>query len=125
MAKCIPGRSGKFMKVVNLTNNTVLAERLECADTVLARMRGLLGKDFMSPGTGLLISPCKGVHTFGMKFPIDVIFLDKNNAVIAVGNRLRPNRMTRVYFRATGVIELPAGTLETVKTNIGDRIEIG
>jgi uncharacterized membrane protein (UPF0127 family) len=112
------------MKAINLTKNQILAERLECADTVLTRMRGLLGKDSMAAGTGLLIKPCKGVHTICMKFPIDVIFLDKDNVVLAIAEKLLPNRMTRVFLRASSVIELPAGTLENTMTNIADRIKI-
>ncbi len=117
-------RINKNMKVVNLANNRTLAEKLECADTVLARMRGLLGKDSMEPDTGLLIKPCKGVHTFRMKFPIDVIFLDKENVVLSIAKRLPPNRLTRIYFRASSVLELPAGKIEDASTNIGDKIDI-
>jgi uncharacterized membrane protein (UPF0127 family) len=112
------------MKAVNLTKNQILAEKLECADTVLTRMRGLLGKDSMPTGSGLLIRPCKGIHTIGMRFPIDVVFLDRENVVLAMWKKLRPNRMTRLYYRASSVIELPAGTLDNAMINIGDRIRI-
>ena len=94
------------------------------ATTVLSRMKGLLGKNSLNEGEGLLIKPCKVVHTFGMKFPIDVIFLDNNNFVIAVSKELPPNRLTPVYMRAAAVIELPAGTLEATTTAVGNQLEI-
>jgi len=87
-------------------------------------MKGLLGKNSLGDGEGLLIRPCKGVHTFGMKFPIDVIVIDDNNYVIAVHGQLPSNRMTPLYKRAAAVIELPAGTLETTTTAVGNQIEI-
>jgi uncharacterized membrane protein (UPF0127 family) len=59
-----------------------------------------------------------------MKFPIDIIFLDNNNYVIAVRDNLAPNRMTPLYMRAASVIELPVGTLESTTTSVGDKLEI-
>ncbi len=112
------------MKAVNLTKNQILAERLECADTVLTRMRGLLGRRSMHMGSGLLIKPCKGVHTIGMKFPIDVIFLDGDNNVLAIRKELKPNVLTRIFFRAVIVLELPAKTIDSTGTSIGDKIGI-
>lgn len=112
-------------KAINLTKNHILADNLESADTVLARMIGLLGKKFIPEGYGLLINPCKGIHTFGMNFDIDVLFLGKNNLVVAVKKRISPNRITKIYFKAVCVLELPAGTIEMTATKIGDYVEIG
>jgi len=108
----------------NLTTNKEIAVKLTHAHTVFSRMKGLLGRNSLNEGEGLLISPCKGVHTFGMKFPIDVIVLDNNNYVIAVSNSLAPNRMTPLYMRAASVIELPAGTLNATITEVGNHLEI-
>lgn len=94
------------------------------ANTVLSRMKGLLGRNSLDEGEGLLIKPCKGVHTFGMRFPIDVIVLDNKNYVIAVRTNLVPNRLTPLYLRAVAVIELPAGTLEATTTAVGNQLEI-
>ena len=112
------------MKAVNLTKKQMLAENLELAVTVFSRMRGLLGKKAMPYGSGLLIKPCKGVHTFGMKFPIDVMFLDRDNSVLAIRKELKPNIMTRIFFRAASVLELPAKTIDSTDTSIGDKIGI-
>lgn len=112
------------MKAVNLTTQKELASDLIKADHLFARMKGLLGRSSLQPGEALLLKPCKGVHTFGMRFPIDVIILDNSNFVLALRKELSPNRLTPLYARATAVIELPAGTIEATATEIGSQIEI-
>lgn len=112
------------MRAINLTRHSEMAGRLEVADNLFARMKGLLGKKKLADGEGLLIRPCKGIHTFGMKFPIDAVFLDRNNRVIAVTRNILPNRMTHVFFNAVSVLELPAGTIEATATNIGDEVTL-
>jgi uncharacterized membrane protein (UPF0127 family) len=87
-------------------------------------MKGLLGRNSLDDGEGLLIRPCKGIHTFGMKFPIDAVFLNRDNRVIAIVNNIPPNRMTRMYLGASSVIELPVGTLDKTATLPGDLLEI-
>jgi uncharacterized protein len=110
--------------VFNVTTKKEIAVRLTRANTVFSRMKGLLGRKSLGEGEGLLISPCKGVHTFGMKFPIDVIVLDNNNCIIAVSTNLAPNRLTPLFMRAASVIELPAGTLLATTTEVGNQLEI-
>lgn len=102
---------------------TDFAPALITADSFFSRMKGLLGKNALSPGEGLLIRPCKGVSTLGMKFPIDVIVLDRHNRVIATLGEMPPNRLSRIYLQAAAVIELPSRTIETAAIKIGDRIE--
>lgn len=111
------------MKAVNLTTGYELVTDLSVADNLFSRMKGLLGKNALSPGKGLWITPCMGVHTFGMKFTIDVIFLDKEKRVIALAKSLWPNRTSRVYSTASSVLELPAGTIDATHTATGDTIE--
>jgi uncharacterized membrane protein (UPF0127 family) len=94
------------------------------ADTFFTRLKGLLGKDEFPHGEGLWIKPCNSVHTFGMKFPIDVVFLDKENRVVGLMNTLLPNRISRFYSDASSVIELPAGTLDAANIVTGDHIEV-
>lgn len=86
------------------------------------RMKGLLGRKSLHDGESLWIKPCNSVHTIGMRFPIDVIFLDKKNRVLAIKKNLQPNRLTPIYFKATSVLELPCGIIDTTLTNIGDEI---
>ncbi|GFE58405.1 hypothetical protein AOG1_22850 [Geobacter sp. AOG1] len=112
------------MKALNLTTGNALADDVSIADTLFTRMKGLLGRSDLPSGKGLWIKPCKGVHTFCMQFPIDVVFLDKANRVISLAVELQPNCMTKVLPGATSVIELPAGTLKTTNTTIGDEVVI-
>jgi uncharacterized protein len=75
-------------------------------------------------GDGLWIVPCRGVHTFAMNFPIDVVYLDANKFVVHVEENLRPWRLGRIKMRAASVIELPGETLRASGTAVGDQIEI-
>jgi uncharacterized membrane protein (UPF0127 family) len=111
------------MRAVNLTTGQEIAGNVAAARSLFARMRGLLGKKEMAEGDGLLIEPCKGIHTFGMRFGIDVIFFDKSNRVVATRRGLSPNRLTPFYFRAVGVLELPAGALDKISAKVGDEVE--
>ena len=112
------------MKAIDTTSGKQLACTLTIADTLFARLRGLLGKSALSAGEGLWIKPCNGVHTFGMKFPIDVVFMDREKRVVGLAKTLRPNRTSRLYFLASSVIELPAGAIDAADTVTGDRIEV-
>lgn len=115
---------GDAVKATNLTMHTDLACNLVKANSLLARLKGLLGRSSLPPGEALLIKPCNGIHTFGMRFAIDVLFLDRENRVVAVTKELKPNRLTRLYLHAASVLELPAGTVEATATAIGNQIEI-
>jgi len=110
------------MRVVLAAKNKVLGNDIVLATSVAERLKGLLGRKSLPPGHGLLLRPCKGIHTFLMKFPIDVLFLDKENQVIGVYKSLPPNKMTSIYRAAHAVLELPAGTL-AAETAIGDKVE--
>lgn len=94
------------------------------AETPAARIKGLLGRNALPEGTGLWLTPCSGVHSFGMKFPIDVLFLDGALRVVGLVEHLAPNRVSRIYFRARSAMELPAGTLSRSGTGVGNRIEV-
>lgn len=89
----------------------VLGNDISLATSMGARMKGLLGKKSLDSGKGLLIRPCKGIHTFFMKFSIDAVFLDKEDRIVEVFRDLPPNRLTPVYRKAVSVLEIPAGTL--------------
>lgn len=100
-----------------------LASHVELADSLFSRMKGLLGRNSLATGHCLWIKPCKGVHTFFMHFPIDVVFLDKEQRVVEIVSNLPPNRMTPVYARADSVLELPACAAHDIVT-VGDVILI-
>lgn len=110
----------------NRTRQTPLATALAVANTHWTRLRGLVGlrTDDFRNGSGLWIVPCHGVHTLGMGFPIDVVYLDRGLRVIAIQPEVRPWRFTPVLWRATSVLELPCGTAAQTKTVVGDTIEI-
>jgi uncharacterized membrane protein (UPF0127 family) len=112
------------MRIRNARNGRELSAKVEVADLIWQRMKGLLGRDRLDPGESLWIRPCRSIHTVGMRFPIDVVFLDKSNMVVAARERLQPNRFTRLYLKAVSVLELPEGTLAAADTRAGDRLEI-
>jgi len=112
------------MKAINIRTHKELATNVIVADNLFTRMKGLLGKKELPFGEALWIKPCFSVHTFFMKFPIDVIFLNKKNQVIAAVSNLTPNRMTRLYPQSFSVLELPSGTIVASNTEVGDEIKI-
>jgi uncharacterized protein len=110
----------------NRTRQAYLATALAVADTHWTRLRGLLGfrsGDFRN-GSGLWIVPCHGVHTLGMGFPIDVVYLDRVMTVIHIQHDLQPWRFAVVRTQAASVLELPCRTAAETKTAVGDKIEI-
>jgi uncharacterized protein len=110
----------------NRTRHAYLATRLAIAGTHWSRFRGLMCAEASSfqSGDGLWIVPCRGVHTFAMNFPIDVVYLDRSQMVVHVEEDLKPWRLARIKIRATSVIELPRQTLRETGTTLGDEIEI-
>jgi len=109
---------------VNLTRGTVLATRLELAADGASRRKGLLGRQGLLPGEGLWIRPCESVHTFFMRFAIDLVYLDRKHTVRKVKSAVGPWRVS-ACFSAHSVLELPAGTIERSRTEPGDTVEIG
>ena len=113
-------------EVLNRTRRTTLATAVAMADTHWTRLRGLLGlnSDDFGNGCALWIVPCHGVHTLGMGFAIDVVYLDRSMTVVHVERGLRPWRFAPVRMQALSVLELPSGTTTETKTEVGDKIEI-
>jgi uncharacterized membrane protein (UPF0127 family) len=109
-------------QVSNLTRHTVLATSLELADSGSRRNKGLLGRQGLAPGEGLWIVPCEAVHTFGMKFPIDLVYLDRGKRVKKLRNSVPPWRLS-ACLSAHSVLELPAGTIRNTQTEPGDALE--
>ena len=99
-----------------------MAERARMASRARERLRGLLGSEGLSPGEGLILRPCWQVHTFGMRYPIDVLFLDAKGIVARVVLGMRPGRLSPLVLRSRTVVELPAGVLRETGTRPGDRI---
>jgi len=112
-----------FATVRNLTRDTQIAARVEVAGSNVKRSKGLLGRNELLPGEGMWIIPCEAVHTFFMRFPIDLIYLDRKHRVrktkIAV-----PAWRVSACLSAHSVLELPAGTIQETRTERGDLLEI-
>ena len=106
----------------NPTRNSLLANRAQIADTSRSRKVGLLKHDRLENGEGLWITPCEGVHTAGMKFPIDVLFLDKRRKVLKIRAAMPRWRISACLF-AHSVLELPSGTAAATATSAGDQLE--
>ncbi|MGD0738512.1 MAG: DUF192 domain-containing protein [Terracidiphilus sp.] len=110
-------------KVLNVTRGTVLATQLTKAHTGATRKKGLLGRESLLPGEGLWIAPCESVHTFFMRFPIDLVYLDRKLKVRKVRHSVGAWRVS-ACFAAHSVLELPAGTAAATRTVRGDTMEI-
>lgn len=109
--------------VLNRTRGVVLAQRLEVADTPKTRTHGLLGRDGLAEGEGLWIIPCESVHTFFMRFAIDLVYLDRKNTVKKVRSAVRPWRLS-ACLSAHSILELPAGVVLATGTRAGDELEL-
>jgi uncharacterized membrane protein (UPF0127 family) len=111
---------------LNRTRNAYLATHVRLAATHWSRFRGLMATDAtrFPAGEGLWIVPCHGVHTFAMRFSIDVLYLDGDRVVVHLEENLKPWRVAPVRIRAASVLELPGHTLISTRTAIGDEIEI-
>jgi uncharacterized membrane protein (UPF0127 family) len=108
------------VRIVNKTRGGLLGDRVGVADTMWRRVRGFLGRSRPSTGDGLLLSPCRAVHMYGVSYSLDVLFLDRHGEVIAVYPGLAPWKRTSWYRRAMYALELPAGTVDATSTAAGD-----
>jgi len=118
--------SGSTGYAFNRTRRAYLATELSVAGTHWLRFRGLMCRDAtcFPAGNGLWITPSHGVHTFAMRFPIDVAYLDNEKTVVHMEENLKPWRVAPVRLRAASVLELPGSTLRATQTAVGDAIEI-
>jgi uncharacterized protein len=111
-----------YVRVVNETRGRVLGGRIGMADSLGLRLRGFLLRRRPGAGEGLLLAPCRGVHMYGMRFPLDVILIDHAGVVVAVHASLQPGARTPIYGSARYALELPSGTIEPSGTAVGDRL---
>jgi uncharacterized membrane protein (UPF0127 family) len=101
-----------------------LGDRIRVADSWWTRLRGLLGTPPLADGEGLLIEPCRGVHMFGMRYPIDVAFLDRTGRVVGICRSLAPGARSPFVRAARSALELPAGTLDAAGVTEGDTLTL-
>jgi uncharacterized protein len=114
-----PGRWG--LRIVRSGN--WLATDAELAGSSQSRRRGLLGADALAPGQALVIAPTQGVHTFGMRFAIDVVGVNRAGEVVSL-RRGVPRRRIVLSWRAFAIVEAEAGRAESVDLRVGDQIEM-
>jgi len=112
------------MELINETRGTKVCSSIEVAADPWHRMRGLLGRDRLPEGHGLVISPCNSVHTFFMRFAIDVVFLDGDGTVVRIYRDLKPFRFAGGGLRARMVLETASGEIEKSDTGVGDRLRM-
>jgi uncharacterized protein len=112
----------RTLRVVNPRRGTVLGDRILHADSWLTRLRGMLARPAPGAGEGLMLTPCRAVHMFGMRYPIDVAFLDPTGVVVAIYPGLGPGAGTFWHRNARHALELPTGALAAGGTVVGDRL---
>lgn len=112
--------------IYNKTREAFVATEARVADGYFSRLFGLLGKTsrWARPGHGLWIVPSHGVHTIGMLFALDLVFLDRSKIVVHIEEHVRPFRISRVSLKAYSVLELPTHTVYRSGTRVGDQLEI-
>ena len=113
------------MIALNVTSYRFLASDVRVARSLFDRFRGLIGSRPLEHGEGLLIPHCKGVHTIGMRYSIDVIYLDREGKAIAFEKELAPNSIGHVYWQANAALELPSGIIDETRTKLGDNVLLG
>ena len=111
------------LRITNVTRNTVLGDSIDVADSSAKRRTGLLKHKGLAPGEGLWIVPCESVHTFFMKFPIDLVYLGKDRKVRKVRHAVKPWRMSACWS-AHSILELPAGMAAQTGTLAGDQVGV-
>lgn len=112
------------MKILNQSKNSCIAEDAILADSFMSRMVGLLRHDRLESGKGVIITRCNSIHMFFMRFAIDVIFIDKKDNVVGLVENILPNRLSKIYWKATRAIEVPVGVIGSSQTGLGDHVTI-
>ena len=110
------------MRIRNSTRGTQLASDARTARGFWSRLVGLLGRSSLRAGEALVLDPCNSVHTFFMRFPIDVVYVDRSRQVVKVVPDLKPFRVSGLLRSRSSVIELPSGTIANTGTAPGDQL---
>ena len=119
----LDAQASTCVALYNQRTQALLADRIEIADRGASRRRGLLGRHSLEPGEGLWIIPCEAVHTVGMRFALDLIFLDRKHVVRKIRHSVPPWRLSGA-LRAQSVLELAAGTLAGADVRVGDTLHL-
>ena len=112
------------MEVLYPKKNQKIVTQVEIADTFFKRFKGLMGREEIPEGFGLLIKPCNSVHTCFMKLPIDVLFINKDFQMIEIIKNMQPFRFSPILRDSAMVLELPAGTAVRLGLMVGDKVKL-
>lgn len=111
------------MKTVTVYKGEIeIADKIKIANTFFCRMFGLMPKKVLDENEGILLEPCKQVHTFHMKYAIDVVFLSKDNVILHIINALEPNKVTKYYKEVCNILELVSGKAQKNNLAVGDKL---
>jgi hypothetical protein len=114
---------GRLMTVKNLTKGNTVATQVILANTHTTRRKGLLGHESLKPDEGMFLIPCRSVHTMRMKFPIDIVFVDKAYRVVKVMADVKPGRLMLRGKGGYATLELAAGTAAAKRVEAGDQLK--
>ncbi len=112
--------SKKYLKALIPQDNRVIASKIKIADNFVTRLVGLLNRKSLDSDEGLLIIPSNSIHSFGMRFDFDAVFLDKNNKVVHLIEKMKPCRLSPLVKKSKSVLELAPGIISAVNIKIGD-----
>lgn len=112
------------MQLINVDNGHVIAEQLRIADRFWSRFKGLMLTKTFPSCDGLMIQPCQSIHTFFMRYAIDVIYLDQHNEIIDIHYHIKPGQIGKSIRGVKSVVELPIGTLEKTNTKTGQTVQV-
>ena len=107
------------MKITVVQGGYVLAKNAVYAKSLFVRIRGLIGYNTLAEGEALVIPSCRQVHTFFMRFPIDVVFVDRKGCVVGIAENLAPFSVSGYYWKAHLTVEIPAGAVARASLSIG------
>jgi uncharacterized protein len=113
------------MPLVNKTKNQIIVAHIEEANSMWSRMRGLLGRTSLPDDAAMYFDMCTSIHTFFMKFTIDVVFVDKNSRVVKTFAKVKPGRLIWPILTARAVYEFSEGTIARTKIEVGDELHVG
>jgi uncharacterized membrane protein (UPF0127 family) len=111
-------------KCILRINDTVIGDNIGIADNFFTRFRGLMLKKSLPENTGLMIYPCNSIHMFFMYFPLDILFVDKNDNIVDYLENFEINKVSKIYSKARYVVELPAGTIKSKNIQKNQKILI-
>lgn len=113
-----------LLTAINLTRGATLTDCARVADRPMTRLVGLLRDKLLARGDGLWIVPCNSIHSIGMRFIFDAIFLDKDLRVVHLVREMKPWRISKIVFSAHSVLELPGGLISSTQTAVSDQFEM-